>query len=71
MNIATYCRVSTEDQAKSGLSIPTQLDNLREWAKQNGHTIVKEYVDAAWSYLRFSEKRAKSPSQSVLLCHSL
>lgn len=57
MNIATYCRVSTEDQAKSGLSIPTQLDNLREWAKQNGHTIVKEYVDAGVSGKKPVSKR--------------
>ena len=49
MLIACYCRVSTDEQARHGLSIDTQLDNLREWAKQNGHTIVGEFVDAGVS----------------------
>ena len=57
MKVAIYARVSTEDQAKVGLSIPTQLDNLRDWAKQNGHTIVKEYVDAGISGKKPVSKR--------------
>lgn len=57
MKVALYARVSTEDQAKTGLSIPTQLDNLREWANQNGHTIVKEYVDAGVSGKKSVSKR--------------
>lgn len=47
MKVAIYARVSTEEQAKHGLSIDTQLANLREWAKD--HVIVKEYVDAGVS----------------------
>ena len=49
MKVALYTRVSTEEQARSGLSIDTQLDNLRSWAKQNGHVVVGEYVDAGVS----------------------
>ena len=45
MRIALYARVSTEEQARHGLSIDTQLDLLRKWAKENGHTVVDEYVD--------------------------
>ncbi len=41
--------VSSEEQAKTGLSIETQLDNLREWSSNNNHTIVAEYVDAGIS----------------------
>lgn len=41
--------VSSEEQAKHGLSIETQLDNLREWSSNNKHTIVAEYVDAGIS----------------------
>lgn len=41
--------VSSEEQAKHGLSIETQLDNLREWSSNNNHTIVAEYVDAGIS----------------------
>ena len=41
--------VSSEEQAKHGLSIETQLDNLREWSTNTKHTIVAEYVDAGIS----------------------
>ena len=49
MRVALYARVSTDEQAKHGLSIDTQLDNLRQWATDNNHTIVSEYVDAGIS----------------------
>lgn len=57
MKVAIYARVSTEEQAKHGLSIDTQLDNLRQWAKDNGHTIVDEYVDAGVSARKAPAKR--------------
>lgn len=47
---AIYARVSTTDQL-DGMSIEAQLQNLREWARQHGHTI-REFVDAgksAWT----------------------
>ena len=46
--IAIYARVSTARQEEDG-TIETQLAVLREWAGQNDHTIVKEYVDDGWS----------------------
>lgn len=49
MRVALMARVSSEEQARHGISINVQLDDLREWAKQNGHTIVGEYVDAGVS----------------------
>ena len=45
MRVALYARVSTEEQARSGLSIDTQLDNLRRWAAERGHVVAGEYVD--------------------------
>ena len=57
MKIALYARVSTEDQAKHGLSIDTQLDNLRSWAAANGHAVVGEYVDAGVSGKKSLAKR--------------
>lgn len=57
MNIDIYARVSTEDQAKHGLSIETQLDNLRSWAETNGHTIAGEYIDAGISGKKPVSKR--------------
>jgi DNA invertase Pin-like site-specific DNA recombinase len=44
MAVALYARVSTTRQAENDLSIPDQLRRLREWAKANGHLVVKEYV---------------------------
>ena len=49
MRVALYCRVSTEEQKKHGISIDAQLEALRAWAKQNNHDIVGEYVDAGVS----------------------
>ena len=57
MRIALYARVSTDEQAKHGLSIDTQLANLREWAKKNGHTVVGEYVDPGISGKKPPSKR--------------
>lgn len=57
MRIALYARVSTDEQAKHGLSIEAQLFNLREWAKRNKHTIVGEYVDAGISGKKAPTKR--------------
>lgn len=49
MRIAIYCRVSTDEQKKHGISIDAQLSSLREWAKSNNHTIIGEYIDAGIS----------------------
>lgn len=45
MRVALYARVSTEEQVRHGLSVAAQLDNLRAWATENGHTVVDEYVE--------------------------
>ena len=57
MKVALYARVSTEEQAKHGLSIDTQLDNLRAWARDQGHTVVGEYVDLGVSARKAPAKR--------------
>ena len=57
MRIALYARVSTEEQAKHGLSIDTQLDNLRQWALRERHEVVAEYVDAGISARKSPLKR--------------
>lgn len=51
------CSISTEEQARHGLSIDTQLDNLRKWASDNGHTIIGEYVDLGVSARKAPIKR--------------
>lgn len=46
--IALYARVSTDEQAE-GHSIDAQLEKLREFAKEKGCRIYKEYVDIGYS----------------------
>ncbi len=46
--IAVYARVSTAKQEEEK-TIETQLSAVREHAKENGYTIVKEYIDDGWS----------------------
>lgn len=57
MRVALYARVSTEDQARYGISIEAQLASLRKWAEDNGHEIVGEYVDAGISGKKPYKKR--------------
>jgi site-specific DNA recombinase len=40
-----YVRVSTEEQSKSGYSIPDQLRELRAHAAREGYHVVEEAVD--------------------------
>jgi site-specific DNA recombinase len=45
MLVCLYARVSTARQAENDLSIPDQLQQMRDWCKANGHTVVLEYVE--------------------------
>lgn len=45
MKVAVYARVSTTRQADNDLSIPDQVRQIRDWAKANGHLVLKEYVE--------------------------
>lgn len=42
---AIYARVSTDDQAAKGYSIPTQLAACREYAQRQGWAVAAEYAD--------------------------
>jgi len=48
MNVALYARVSS-DRQDVDLSISAQLRALRDFASQNGHQLVREFVDEAES----------------------
>ena len=47
--VAIYARVSTEDQAKEGFSLASQLEKLRSYCKARGWKIVGEYIDDGYS----------------------
>lgn len=49
MRIGIYVRVSTDEQAKEGYSIPAQLRMLNAWAVVKGATDIIEYVDDGYS----------------------
>ncbi len=51
-----YCRKSSEDEERQVLSIEAQLAELREFAKQNGLFIVREYTES---------KTAKEPGREI------
>lgn len=45
MRVAIYVRVSTQEQAKEGFSIPGQLESLRAFCKSQNWEIVEEYKE--------------------------
>ena len=49
MKVVAYARVSSRKQVEKGLSISSQLKEIREYAKDEGWDIVNEYVDKAQS----------------------
>jgi site-specific DNA recombinase len=40
-----YARVSTDEQAEKGLSIPAQVETCRAYAKENAIAIAREFLD--------------------------
>ena len=45
MRAVLYARVSSKDQEREGFSIPAQLKLLRQYAREQHLTIVREFVD--------------------------
>ena len=48
-NVAIYCRVSTEDQAREGYSLPEQQEKLKDLCKYRDYNIYGIYEDAGIS----------------------
>ena len=59
--VVLYIRVSTEEQAKHGYSIDSQIARLKEYCKEKGYKIVGIYVDEGKS------ARAKLKNRKELL----
>ena len=49
-------RVSSDQQAKEGDSIPAQRDALTKYAKEKGYSIVGEYLDDGISGTKYSQR---------------
>jgi len=54
---ALYIRVSTEEQARKGYSLPAQKEDLEEYAHKNGYAIVGYYIDEGKSARKKYTKR--------------
>lgn len=64
MRVALYARVSTEEQARHGVSIEAQISALHKWAESAGHEIIGEYIDNGVSARKSPSKR---PALQTLL----
>ncbi len=62
MNAVLYARVSTEKQADKDLSIPAQLQAMRDYAKHRNWTVVTEFLEPG-----VSAKTAERPALRELL----
>ncbi|MDY6965724.1 MAG: recombinase family protein [Halobacteriota archaeon] len=47
--VGIYVRVSTEEQATSGISLDAQVEKLEQYCNLNGWDILRKYVDAGLS----------------------
>lgn len=47
--VAIYGRVSTDDQARNGTSLPDQVERCHTLASQRGWTVVGEWIDDGYS----------------------
>jgi DNA invertase Pin-like site-specific DNA recombinase len=80
MHVALYARVSTTRQADNDLSIPDQLRQLNAWCKDNGHLVVREFIEPGASATddkrpvfqqMIQDAMQKPPSFECIIIHSL
>lgn len=56
-NVAIYCRVSTEEQKKFGISVNDQKNSLTEYCKKNNYKIYDYYIDEGVSAGTISKRK--------------
>lgn len=56
-NVAIYCRVSTEEQKKFGISVTDQKNSLTEYCKKNNYNIYDYYIDEGVSASTISKRK--------------
>lgn len=73
-----YARVSTEMQVEGGLSIPAQINEMREYAERRGWEVVAEFTDPGFSGsstnrpgLQATLQALEQKQADVLLVHEL
>lgn len=58
MKARLYLRVSTDEQARHGLSLDTQMTELKQYCELNNYTIVKTYADEGISGGSIKKRKA-------------
>ena len=80
MLVCLYARVSTTRQAENDLSIPDQLQQMRDWCQANHHQIGFEYVEPGASATddkrpvfqqMIAETMQKTKPYDAIIIHSL
>ena len=56
-NVAIYCRVSTDEQKKFGISVNDQKNSLTEYCKRNNYKIYDYYIDEGISASTISKRK--------------
>jgi len=56
MKLVAYCRVSTEEQEKQGLSLPAQEDRIRTFATALGHEITEVIPETSSAKVPFGKR---------------
>ncbi len=76
--VAVYVRVSTEEQAKEGLSLKNQIDRCKSYCKAKGWEVYKIYKDGGYSAgnlnrpaLKLLLDDARERKFSILLVHKI
>ena len=79
MNCILYARVSTAEQAQKDLSIPAQLQLMRDFARQHDWTIIEEFIEPGVSgrtierpmLKRMLARCRQEPKVDVVLVHKV
>lgn len=81
LNVVTYCRVSSDEQAQKDISIPAQRKLLNRWVDERpDHKVMREFVDEGESAYAPANKRpgfcdmvgyCKKHEVSAILVHKL
>ena len=67
MKLIAYLRVSTDKQAEDGYGLDVQEDDVRRWAKDNGHKIVALLADEGVSGSNGLDTREALPEALMAL----
>ena len=59
-NAVGYARVSTEEQAREGISMDAQESRIRAWCQAMGYDLMELYQDAGISAKRADNRPSRS-----------